>query len=60
MNHNIHHKGIVPETPNIDAYKLKNKSKSRRKNGALPITNPLTPKISKVNINLKRTNDKHL
>lgn len=53
-NHNA-----VPLTPNIEEYKQKNKSKSKRKNGTTQPTNPPTPKLVKSNIQQKIIVDRH-
>lgn len=49
-----------PLTPNLEEYKQKNKSKSRRKGPNIQPTNPPTPKMPKQHVHLKPTNDKHL
>jgi len=58
MNPSQLRKTHAPLTPNLEDYKQKNKSKSRRKPNLLQPTNPPTPKIPKCHINLKPTNDK--
>ena len=50
----------VPLTPNLEEYKQKNKSKSRRKPCSIPPTNPPTPKMHKPHIHLKPSQEKHL
>ena len=52
-------KAAAPLTPNLEDYKQKNKSKSRRK-GCIQPTNPPTPKIARPHLTLKPTQDKHL
>ncbi len=52
-------KGAAPLTPNLEDYKQKNKSKSRRK-GCIQPTNPPTPKINRPHLTLKPTQDKYL
>jgi hypothetical protein len=47
-----------PLTPNLEEYKQKNKSKSRRKPYSIQPTNPPTPKVHKAQITLKPTSDK--
>lgn len=58
MNPSQLRKTTAPLTPNLEDYKQKNKSKSKRKPNLLQPTNPPTPKIYKGHINLKPTNDK--
>ena len=43
----------APLTPNLEDYKQKNKSKSKRKHCNLPPTNPPTPKIHRAHLHLK-------
>jgi hypothetical protein len=50
----------APLTPNLEDYKQKNKSKSRRKAVGIQPTNPPTPKITKPHLHLKPTNEKHV
>jgi len=52
-------KAKVPLTPNLEEYKRKNKSMSRRKLNSILPTNPPTPKIFKAQVTLKPTQDKH-
>lgn len=47
-----------PLTPNLEDYKQKNKSKSRRKPYSIQPTIPPTPKIYKSNLAIKPTSDK--
>lgn len=42
-----------PLTPNLEDYKQKNKSKSRRKPITIQPTNPPTPKMHRPHIHLK-------
>eukprot|EP00919_Chromeraceae_sp_WS-2016_P032119 GHVR01075605.1.p1 GENE.GHVR01075605.1~~GHVR01075605.1.p1 ORF type:complete len:117 (-),score=8.41 GHVR01075605.1:300-650(-) len=58
MNNRIQFKNhmVTPMTPNIEEYKQKNKSKSKRKNQPLQPTNPPTPKIMKANNNMNSKN----
>ena len=58
MNHSQLRKVTAPLTPNLEDYKQKNKSKSKRKQNLLQPTNPPTPKTYKAHIHLKPTNDK--
>jgi hypothetical protein len=58
MNQPQLRKPNIPLTPNLEDYKQKNKSRSRRKPCCIQPTNPPTPKIHKAQINLKPTNDK--
>lgn len=48
----------APLTPNLEDYKQKNKSKSRRKPYSIPPSNPPTPKLHKAQITIKPNMDK--
>jgi len=45
--------GNAPLTPNLEEYKQKPKSKSRRKPCSIQPTNPPTPKLHKAQITIK-------
>lgn len=57
-NPTVLRKTNAPLTPNLEDYKQKNKSKSRRKHPSIPPTNPPTPKQFKAQITIKPNMDK--
>lgn len=60
MNNPIQVRKMAPPTPNLDDYKQKNKSRSRRKPAAIQPTNPPTPKLTKANLHIKQTHKEQL